>query len=86
MYGTVNMDVIEISEMGPANYQEEIDTLSLSVDPLKDKSQIENPKVYRSYKDRLIISSENKIKSFFDVWVLLLVGYSCFTSMYYVAF
>ena len=40
----------------------------------------------RSFKDRLIISSENKYKSFFDVWVLVLVGYSCVTSMYYVAF
>jgi len=40
----------------------------------------------RSFKDRLIISSENKFKSFFDVWVLVLVGYSCITSMYYVAF
>ena len=40
----------------------------------------------KSFKDRLIISSENKFKSFFDVWVLVLVGYSCITSMYYVAF
>lgn len=34
----------------------------------------------------LIISSDNRYKSFFDVWILMLVGYSCFSSMYYVAF
>lgn len=40
----------------------------------------------RPFTDRIIISSDNRIKSFFDVWVLILVGYSCFSSMYYVAF
>ena len=34
----------------------------------------------------MVIGSDNVFKSFFDVWVLLLVGYSCFSSMYYVAF
>ena len=36
--------------------------------------------------DRIIISSTNRFKSFFDVWILLLVGYSCLSSMYYLAF
>jgi len=40
----------------------------------------------KNCKDMLIISSDNRYKSFFDVWVLMLVGYSCFSSMYYVAF
>jgi len=34
----------------------------------------------------LIINADAKWKSFFDIWILLLVGYSCFTSLYYVAF
>jgi len=34
----------------------------------------------------MIISSESKWKSIFDIWVLLLVGYSCISSLYYVAF
>ena len=34
----------------------------------------------------MIISLGNKYKSFFDVWILILVGYSCFSSLFYVAF
>lgn len=34
----------------------------------------------------MIISSNNRVKSFFDVWILILVGYSCLSSMYYLAF
>lgn len=34
----------------------------------------------------MIIPADSKWKSFFDIWILFLVGYSCFTSMYYVAF
>jgi len=45
----------------------------------KDKQKV-------SLREKLIISSEAKWKSFFDIWILLLVGYSCFTSIYYVAF
>ena len=45
-----------------------------------------NIQKHKGFKDRIIISSDNKLKSFFDVWVLFLVGYSCITSMYYVAF
>ena len=37
-------------------------------------------------KDKLIISENNKWKATFDVFMLLWVGYSCFTSVYYVTF
>ena len=40
----------------------------------------------KSFKDYIIISADSKWKSFFDIWILFLVGYSCFSSMYYVAF
>jgi hypothetical protein len=41
----------------------------------------------RSFIDKhIIISHDNTIKSFFDVWILIMVGYSCFSSIYYVAF
>ena len=33
-----------------------------------------------------MISADSKWKSFFDIWILFLVGYSCFSSLYYVAF
>jgi len=39
----------------------------------------------RSWKEKIIIDSESKTKAIFDVFVLLLVGYSCITSVYNVA-
>ena len=38
------------------------------------------------FKERIIISSESKYKNIFEVVILLLVGYSCVTSMLYTAF
>lgn len=40
----------------------------------------------RSFVDKLIINEGSKWKAFFDILVLLLVGYSCITSIFYVAF
>ena len=40
----------------------------------------------RSFFDKLIISESSKWKAIFDIIVLLLVGYSCITSIFYVAF
>lgn len=40
----------------------------------------------KSFKDRIIISCENKYKAVFDILVLILVGYSCVTTMYLVSF
>lgn len=40
----------------------------------------------KSCKDRIIISQTSKWKAIFDVVILFLVGYSCVTSMLYVAF
>ena len=34
----------------------------------------------------MLISADSKWKSFFDIWILFLVGYSCFSSLFYVAF
>lgn len=39
-----------------------------------------------SFFDRLVIRVDNPVKSYFDVFVLMLVGYSCITSMYNSAF
>ena len=39
-----------------------------------------------SWKQKLIINHNNKPKSIFDIGVLLLVGYSCVTTTYKVAF
>ena len=51
-----------------------------------EKKEKGNIQLHRPFVDKIIISYENKVKSFFDVWVLILVGYSCFTTMYYTAF
>lgn len=40
----------------------------------------------RPFVDKIIISMDNDWKSIFDVIILILVGYSCFTTLYYVAF
>jgi len=51
----------------------------------KDPKEQETKEV-KSWKDKLIISEDNKQKAIFDVFVLFLVGYSCVTSVYYVSF
>ena len=55
---------------------------------LLEIEEFEQPVVERkkSFREYLIIPADSKWKSFFDIWILFLVGYSCFTSMYYVAF
>lgn len=40
----------------------------------------------RNIKERIIISANSKWKAIFDVVILLLVGYSCVTSMFYASF
>lgn len=38
------------------------------------------------FRERIVISANSKWKAIFDMFVLILVGYSCITSMYYAAF
>lgn len=40
----------------------------------------------RTFFDKLIISESSKWKAIFDILMLILVGYSCITSIFYVAF
>lgn len=40
----------------------------------------------KPFIDRFIIGSDSRWKSYFDVWILILVGYSCSTTLFYVAF
>ena len=50
-------------------------------------SELENnPRKKKTCKESLVISHESKWKSYFDVVILFMVGYSCFTSIYYLAF
>jgi hypothetical protein len=51
-----------------------------------EEEQLNVKKKKKTFKEYLIIPADSKWKSFFDIWILFLVGYSCFTSMYYVAF
>jgi hypothetical protein len=39
-----------------------------------------------SWQDKIIIGSDSAWKSYFDVFILVMVGYSCFTTLFYVAF
>ena len=52
----------------------------------KTTVEIDNKAKSASCKDRIIISQTSKWKAIFDVVILILVGYSCVTSMLYVAF
>ena len=40
----------------------------------------------KSFKERIIIPHDSHGKAIFEVMILLLVGYSCVTSMLYTAF
>ena len=40
----------------------------------------------KTFFDKLIISESSKWKAVFDIWMLILVGYSWITSIFYVAF
>jgi len=40
----------------------------------------------KSCKEKIIISSTNKWKAIFDIFILILVGYSCVFSMLHVSF
>ena len=40
----------------------------------------------KTWKERIIIPHDSKWKAIFDVFILLLVGYSCVKSVYYLAF
>ena len=52
-----------------------------------EKSPMEQEtKENKTWKDRLIISGDNKYKAIFDVFILFLVGYSCVTCVFYAAF
>jgi hypothetical protein len=47
----------------------------------------ENPNsLWNRWKDKFIISQKSQWKAVFDIWMLVLVGYSCFTTIFYVSF
>lgn len=53
------------------------------------KSQTDDQEVVKktkSLKERVIIPHDSQYKAIFEVMILLLVGYSCVTSMLYTAF
>ena len=51
-----------------------------------DSEESENEEAKKPFIERIVISADNRLKSYFDVFVLLLVGYSCSTTLFYVAF
>jgi len=57
---------------------------NLKEDKVKKEGEPKNEQM--SIKERIIISANSKWKAIFDMLILILVGYSCITSMYYAAF
>ena len=58
----------------------------LSGENQTNKPDFEIKDKQKTCKERIIIDANNKWKAIFDVFILLLVGYSCVTSMLYAAF
>ena len=54
--------------------------------PAPDMQSIQETKVKKTWKERIIIPHDSKWKAIFDVFILFLVGYSCVKSVYYLAF
>jgi hypothetical protein len=54
----------------------------------QNKKKIDYVKILKEYMkaDRLIISQSSKWKAIFDTTILIVIGYSCVTTVYYVAF
>lgn len=59
------------------------DEVKIEEDDYDDEDDEDNE---RPFSDKIIIGVDNDHKGMFDVLILLLVGYSCFTTLYYVAF
>ena len=51
----------------------------------KDTQELDRPNDL-TYFQSFIIHPDTKWKSIFDVWILMLVGYSCITNIYFTAF
>lgn len=47
---------------------------------------MEEKKAKKTWKDKLIIRPDNKYKQAFDIWIGILVAYSCTVSVYYASF
>ena len=52
----------------------------------KSNLDSESKDTEKSCKEYVIIDADSQWKAIFDICILLLVGYSCVTSMFYVAF
>jgi vacuolar-type H+-ATPase subunit I/STV1 len=40
----------------------------------------------KTWKQKIIIRTSSKWKPIFDIFILIFVGYSCITTLYYIAF
>ena len=56
-----------------------MDLYKNSVDNLDN---VNGDKKDKSCKERMLISHNSKWKGLFDIWMLFLVGYSCFTTIF----
>ena len=69
-------------EEGKGKDKKKQEESALPEDEYDDEEDVEE----RPFVDKIIIGVDNDFKGIFDVMILLLVGYSCFTTLYYVAF
>jgi hypothetical protein len=72
--------------MTQANNHEEKKCEFVEEDDHHHHSDDEEAKEKRSWKEKIIIRVDSKWKPIFDIFILIFVGYSCITTLYYIAF
>ena len=82
MFGTrESIKILNSNEEGEG--YSNVKTSKIEID---DEYDDEDDEEKLPFKERIIIDIDSTWKSVFDVTILVLVGYSCFTTLYYVAF
>ena len=88
LYGSrVTFNIVHSGQPKPIEIKEdEMWVESLHTQNQKNVGSKQRQKKKKTFTDYILISADSKWKSFFDIWILVLVGYSCFSSLFYVAF
>lgn len=60
--------------------------VAANLSSIHNKEDLKKSEKKKTFSEKLIISYDSRCKAIFDIWIVLLVGYSCPTSMFYVAF
>lgn len=79
-------EVVDVAAESEGNEEEETVIEAEAKADGQDGTQAPEDEEEESFMNKLVIDADNPIKSYFDVTILLFVGYSCIQSLYTVAF